>query len=59
MGLTIDEMQLAMSPVIVMRCAPNRSTTRPAGTPINAATIGPDDMTRPTRAASSASVPER
>ncbi len=31
---------IPISPIIVMRCAPNLSTIRPAGTPASAATSG-------------------
>src|SRR5664279_4577230 len=34
---------IPMSPAMVMRCAPKRSTMRHAGTPVSAATSGPTD----------------
>ena len=50
---------MATSPTRLARCGPWRSTNRPAGTLVSAAATGPDDMTSPTRAASTANAPER
>src|SRR5512140_2617671 len=56
---TNDPEPIATRPARVARAAPKRSTVRPAGTPASAATTGPADIARPTRAVSSARPRER
>ncbi|GAA2782392.1 hypothetical protein GCM10010441_04110 [Kitasatospora paracochleata] len=50
---------LTHSPSTVVRPAPSRSTSRPAGTPLRALTSGPADIASPTAAGASPSARER
>nr|WP_229684989.1 hypothetical protein [Deinococcus roseus] len=54
-----DPVSIPLSPSKTIDRGPKRSTRRPAGRPISAETRGPQDITSPTRRASSDNPAER